>query len=212
MRSLTTCLITGVAISVIWFTPSDARPISYPDGWSAMTMNDGDTNSINLQYSPTATYSIGYTGEYARADDTQLHVLQINNLIKRWNNLDSQGNFYLESGVGAMEDNGDVSPAAFTGITTDWEDRRLLVSYRNRISVGDNVTEDFIQWGRVGIAPYIGDYGDVHTWTMIEIRHSPEHDTPLTVTPFVRLFKDTNMVEMGISNKGKITFNFMKQF
>lgn len=211
MRSLIIPLMAGLAILSPWATVQ-ARPISYPDGWSAMTMNDGDANSINLQYSPTAHYSIGYTGEYGRADDTHLHVVQINNLIKRWNNPDSQGNFYLESGIGVMEKDGHVSPAGFTGITTDWEDRRFLVSYRNRLAVGDDVAEDFTQWGRIGIAPYIGDYGDLHTWAIVEIRHSPESADPVTITPLVRLFKNTNMVEMGISDTGKITFNVMKQF
>jgi hypothetical protein len=210
MRSLI-ILFTGIAISIPSL-PATARPISYPDGWSAMTMNDGDSNSINLQYSPTATYSVGYTGEYLRNDNAKLHVAQINLLLKRWNNPDSQGNFYMESGVGIMDSKKHITPAAFTGITTDWEDRRFLVSYRNRIMAGQDVTEDFTQWGRVGIAPYIGDYGDLHTWMMVELRHSPENKDPVTATPLIRLFKDTNMIEMGVSNQGKITFNFMKQF
>lgn len=189
-----------------------ARPISYPDGWSAMTMNDGDSNSINIQYSPTARYSVGYTGEYMRDSHDKTHVMQINYLAKRWNNPDSQGNFYIESGIGAMDHKAHITPVAFTGITTDWEDRRFLVSYNNRVTVGENVNEDFTQKARIGIAPYIGKFNDLHTWLMVEARHSPESKDPFTVTPLVRLFKDTNMVEMGMSTKGKILFNFMKQF
>ena len=138
--------------------------------------------------------------------------MQINVLAKRWNNPNSQGNFYIESGVGITDKNDHIHPAAFTGITTDWEDRRLLISYRNRLAVGQDTGEDFIQWGRVGIAPYIGDYGDLHTWMMIEVRHSPENQNPVTVTPLIRLFKDTNMIEAGISSHGKVMFNMMKQF
>ncbi len=108
--------------------------------------------------------------------------------------------------------NSQIDPAAFTGITTDWEDRRFLISYRNRLSVGENINEYFTQWGRMGVTPYIGNYGDLHTWLMVEVRHSPENKDPVTVTPLIRLFKDTNMVEAGISNTGKVMFNFMKQF
>jgi len=210
MRSLI-FILAGIAISIPYQSVY-ARPISYPEGWTAMTMNDGDSNSINLQYSPTAKYSVGYTGEYQRADNTKLHVAQINYLVKRWNNPDSQGNFYLESGVGITDKNSHIDPAAFTGITTDWEDRRFLISYRNRLSVGGNIDEDFTQWGRMGVTPYIGDYGDLHTWLMVEVRHSPENKDTVTVTPLVRLFKDTNMVEAGVSHTGKVMFNFMKQF
>lgn len=210
MRSLL-FVLAGMAISIPSF-PAAARPISYPDGWAVMTMNDGDSHSVNLQYSPTAQYSLGYTGEYEREDSTKLHVAQINYLVQRWNNPDSQGNFYLESGMGFTDENSHIDPAAFTGFTTDWEDRRFLISYRNRLAVGEGMTENFMQWGRVGIAPYVGDYGDLHTWVMVEVRHSPENKDAVTFTPLIRLFKDTNMIEAGISDTGKIMFNFMKQF
>lgn len=209
MRSLAITIAVMATISV---QTASARPISYPDGWAAMSMNDGDTNSINLQYSPSANYSIGYTGEYQRADEMTLHVIQYNVLVKRWNNPDSQGNFYIESGIGFTDNNHHINQAAFTGVTTDWEDRRFLVSYRNRLSIGSDLSEDFTQWGRAGIAPYIGDYGDLHTWIMTEVRHSPESEDPLTFTPLVRLFKGTNMLEAGISDTGKVMLNFMKQF
>jgi len=201
MRSLT---MTMAGIAILIGQPADARPISYPGGWAAMTMNDADSNSINLQYSPSASYSIGYTGEYQRTDETTLHVMQVNILAKRWNNPDSQGNFYIESGLGITDKN--------NHITTDWEDRRYLIAYRNRLSFGSDLGEDFVQWGRAGITPYIGDYGDLHTWLMVEVRHSPENMDPVTVTPLIRLFKDTNMVEAGVSNTGNVMFNFMKQF
>lgn len=98
-----------------------------------------------------------------------MHSLQVNNLVKRWNNPDSQANFYLKSGVGYAVTDGQTeqSPAAFTGIATDWEDRRYFVSYENRFVHAGDVATKFSQNARVGITPYIGDFGDLHTWLMI---------------------------------------------
>lgn len=195
---------------------AEARPISYPGGVSAMVMNDALVNSANVQYSPSATMSLGYTFEHWREDNYNLHALQMNNLIKRWNNPDSQGNLYLESGIG-LTGNGagksdGVNPAAFTGLETDWENRRLLVSYRNRYTTGSDINDFYMQSARVGVAPYIGEFGDLHTWIMLQVDHTPRADDPVTVTPLVRLFKGTNLVEAGISNQGKILFNWMTQF
>jgi len=191
---------------------SFSKPISYSGGLSTMTMNDGDSNSFNIQYSPKFSYSIGYTGEYWRENKYKLHVVQVNYLLKRWNNPSSQGNLYLESGIGVTDKSNEINPAAFTGITSDWEDRRFLVSYKNRLSTGNDIDEEFMQQARVGITPYIGKYGDLHTWIMIEAKHTPRAKEPVTITPIIRLFKDTNMLEIGFSNQNKILFNFMKQF
>lgn len=193
-------------------THADARPISYPGGTSAMVMNDHDYNSANIQYSPSANLSIGYTFEHWREDNYNLHAVQINNLLKRWNNPDSQGNLYLESGVGLTGKNDGVHPVAFTGITTDWEDRRFLVSYKNRYTTGQEIDDFYMQSARLGVAPYIGKYGDLHTWVMVQVDHNPSADDPVSVTPLVRLFKGTNLVEAGVSNHGKILFNWMTQF
>lgn len=65
-----------------------------------MTMNDGDKNSVHVHYSPTAKTSIGYKFEYWPDKELNLHALQINKLLKRWNKTESQANFYIKSGVG----------------------------------------------------------------------------------------------------------------
>lgn len=189
-----------------------ARPISYPGGIAPMVMNDGTSNSANIQYSPTATYSIGYTFEHFREDNFNLHALQVNNLLKRWNNPDSQGNLYLESGIGLSGKNEGVHPIAFTGAEADWEDRRFLVSYKNRYTTGQDINDFYMESARLGVAPYIGEFGDLHTWLMVQVDHNPRAKDPVTVTPLVRLFKGTNLVEAGVSNQGKILFNWMTQF
>ena len=69
-----------------------------------------------------------------------------------------------------------------------------------------------MQSARVGIAPYIGDYGDLHTWLMLQVDHVPESDEQITVTPLVRLFKDVHLLEAGMSNQGDVLFNYILRF
>jgi len=182
-----------------------------------MVMNSGDANSVHLHYSPTAYTSVGVRSEYRRANEYQLNSVQMNNLIKRWNSKNSQANFYLKSGVGvaysdAGDFDGETEAAGFTGIALDWEDRRYFTSYENRYIEAGDIDSSFMQSARVGIAPYIGDYGDLHTWLMLQVDHVPESDEQITVTPLVRLFKDVHLLEAGMSNQGDVLFNYILRF
>lgn len=197
--------------------PLLARPVSYPDGWTTMLTNNGDRNALHIHYSPSINYSIGYKGEYWRDKDYTIHALQLNNLVKRWNMPAAQANFYVKSGVGIAQTRGErynesVDPAYYTGLALDWENRRFFTSYENRFTQAGSLDDFYMQSARVGIAPYIGDYGDLHTWLMVDVEHQPESDKPFTVTPMVRLFKDVHLVEAGMSNKGELLFNYFIRF
>ncbi len=207
-------------ICIIMLTLSgqaEARPVSYPGGWNVMQMNDMDAHSFHLHYSPTAKHSLGYKAQYWRDEDWQFHGLQWNYLVKRWNAPASQANFYLKSGAGlAYSDyqsfDSKTEPAAFTGIALDWEDRRYFTSYENHLLYAGDIEKHFIQKARVGIAPYIGDYGDLHSWLMLQLDHNPTAEDEWVLTPLVRLFKDEYLAEAGISNDGDVLFNWIIRF
>ncbi|MDP2205862.1 MAG: hypothetical protein Q8K65_06090 [Alphaproteobacteria bacterium] len=209
--------ILSLWLTLAAITPAEARPISYPGGWTSMTMNDGERNMLHLNYTFTPSFSLGYNAEYWREDQFQLHALQMNNLLKRWNNPGSQANLYLQSGIGAAYSDKrpfdrDWQPAGFTGIAADWENRRFYTSYENRYTWAGDFHASFMQQARVGVAPYIGGYGDLHTWFILQVSHTPEADDRLTVTPIVRLFKGDHLAEAGISNHGDVTFNWTIRF
>lgn len=189
-----------------------ARPVSYPDGWMFMQMNDGQQNSGMLSYSPTAKDAFGVRTDYLRDEKNWLHTFTYNRLLQRWNTSDSQANIYLLSGLGASENSGDISPAATIGLEADWETRRLYTSYENRYIAADNINESYNQKVRFGVAPYIADYDDVHTWLMLEVSHTPTAEDNVVVTPFVRLFTTEVLGEFGISNKKDVLFNLTLQF
>lgn len=216
MKTTHKTLLTAICLSCLSL-PADARPVSYPGGVTAMLMNDGDSNSLHLHYSPTAQYSVGYKAEYWREKDYGIQALQLNALLKRWNKPDSQANIYLKSGAGVAYSDKDafdreVQPAFYTGLAGDWENRRFFTSYENRFTEAGDIDQTFMEKARVGVAPYIGEYGDLHTWLMLEVRHAPEAKDKVTVTPMVRFFKDTHLVEAGFSNQGTLLFNWVIRY
>jgi hypothetical protein len=152
-----------------------------------------------------------------REKEWQFHGVQLNYRLKRWNMPASQANLYMKSAAGlAYSDAGvfdsESEAAGFLGVAADWEDRRYFVSYENVAYEAGDIDSFFKQKARVGIAPYIGDYGDLHTWLMLQLEHMPEADDAMTLTPLVRLFKDDYLAEAGISEDGDIMINWIVQF
>lgn len=190
-------LVAGLALAALT-APASARPVSYAGGWTAMQENNGMYSSLHVHYSPTATDSIGLYVEQNRDMDQTFAGLQYNRLVKRWNAPQSQGNLYLKLGAGAADPFGsaDAEFGSFAGLAADWETRRLFVSYDVRArDFGQD--ESVSHAARVGLAPYVAEFGELHTWAMVQVENNPEADNPVTVTPLLRLFKGPLLVEAG---------------
>jgi len=190
-----------------------ARPVSYPGGWTIMLKNDVDVNSTHIHYTIDPQNSVGWRHEYHRENSVHTNFVQHNRLLKRWNAPNAQANLYLKSGVGVAYNNDDeTNPAAFTGVAADWEDRRYFVSYSNRFFTAGNLERFAEHKSRFGIAPYIGDYGDLHTWLMLEANYNPSQQDNFSMTPLVRFFKGATMVEGGYNFDDGVLFNFIQRF
>lgn len=182
-----------------------------------MMSNNGDYNSVHVHYTPTIDYSIGFRSEYRRENEVFLNAIQLNTLVKRWNKANSQANFYIKSGAGiAYSDHGkyqsETEAAGFTGIALDWEDRDYFTSFENRFLHTGELGHSYMQSARVGFTPYVGEYGDLHTWLMLEVEHEPTAQNPLTYKPLIRLFKDVHLAELGMNNHGEVTFNWVIRY
>jgi hypothetical protein len=98
-------LIFGPFLFLVFTTDVKTRPISYPNGWTIMQMNDVNKNSVHIHLSPSVKYSLGYRAEYWRKKEWQFHGAQFNYLINRINTSKSQSNFYIRNGVGVALSN-----------------------------------------------------------------------------------------------------------
>ncbi len=191
-----------------------ARPVSYPDGFMLMLHNDGTQHGMELSYTVTPRTAFGLHSLYDTAGDYQMHTATMNNLLWRGNYPDAQANLFLMTGIGYAQTDGakEQSVAGHIGIEADWENRRFYTLYENRYLAAGDVDRQFSQKARLGVAPYIGESGALHTWLILQAEHTPAMDDPFTITPIIRLFKDTNLVEAGISDNGDILFNWTHQF
>ncbi|MEL6857364.1 MAG: hypothetical protein AAFO74_03190 [Pseudomonadota bacterium] len=194
---------------------ADARPVSYPGGWTLMQQNNGDSSAVHAHYSPTFRDSFGLYIERNWETDWQFTGLQYNRLVKRWNAPSAQANLYVKAGAGQVDpfgDDLDTDLAGFIGVAADWETRRWFVSYEGR-AYDLGYTQDARQSARIGVAPYIGDYGDVHTWLMLQVQNRPEAETPTVVTPLVRFFYDVQLLEIGYTPETEeVLLNWIVRF
>ena len=208
----------GVPLAIglsVFPSPAEARPVSYPGGWTVMQMNNGDMSSAHVHYSPTFQDSIGLYSERNWGEDWHFTGVQYNRLVKRWNTPDSQANLYFKAAAGQADpfgDGADVEAAGFVGVGADWETRRWFVSYEGRAyDLGFDQTAR--QSARIGVAPYIGDYGDLHTWLMLQVENQPDAETPTTLTPLVRFFYDVQLLEIGYTPESEeLMLNWIVRF
>ena len=193
-----------------------ARPVSYPGGWTIMQRNNWERNRLHLHYSPTVQNSYGLVASHFREDDRTDLLLQWNRLLLRRNKPTSQANLYLKSGAGVALTDDKTQENFDLFLSGDWETRRLFTSYE----VGGRYAGDFDSGSfhhklRLGIAPYLADYGSIHSWLMIQFEHHPQEDDnekKFLVTPLIRFFKGDFLAELGVNNREDILFNFIIRY
>ena len=94
----------------------------------------------------------------------------------------------------------------------DYETRRLFASYELRLVYADGIEKSAWQRARLGVAPYLANYDDLNTWFMIQIDRHPAKTRTTVVTPLIRLFYKTLLIEGGVSTHGTAMFNLVQQF
>lgn len=177
-----------------------------------MFMNDVDANSAHIHYTIDPKNSIGWRHQYLRGPSAHVDTVQHNHLLKRWNAPASQANSYIKSGVGVAYDDGQVEPAAFTGFAIDWEDRRYFTSYENHFFYAGDIDKFVHHEARIGIAPYIGDFGDLHTWIMMKVEYDAGDQDNFSATPLLRFFKGADLLEAGYNLDDGVLLNYVRRF
>lgn len=190
-----------------------AKPLSYVGGVMAMQENDETGHTLSLDYTIDPRHAVGL---YAKKENggTEFETIgpQLNTLIKRWNMPDGQANIFNMTGFGDSHYHGTNGFSAWSGILADYETRRIFTSYEIRGMYADHIETSVWQRARVGAAPYLANYDDLNTWFMVQVDHHPAKDNTVVVTPLVRFFYKTTLVEAGYSSNHYLMANWVYQF
>lgn len=181
---------------------ADAHPLTYKGGSEIYTENQQFMRENVFLHSFSASRSLGF--KHLHMDNKDFYFIQSNHLVKRWNNEDSQANFYLLASLGI---NPPRSPAVALGTAFDWESRRYYASAKYSL-----INQYELSRTRIGFAPYLAAFNHVNTWIMLEYNHFVDKRSFNDLTPLVRLYYKNYLVELGYSVNSNYLFNFMIHF
>jgi hypothetical protein len=195
-----------IFIYIVLFLSSmiESRPISYSGGSTIMAFSDNMKDSFYYHYSPSYKYSIGLEVLDDKIIDNSYSILRTTYLFNRKNETNSQRNIYLESGftMNNLKEN-------FFGLHGDWETRRLFLGFGTRkINNTINYSSVFFQ---AGFAPYLGEYGDLHTWIMLKSKKNSITDE-WNSYPVIKFFKGNFLIELGHDDDLELDAHLMYRF
>ena len=172
----------GLFVPLISASIAEARPISWTGGSTIMYKSNSMMSSYYYHYSPSFKYSVGAEYINDRYYNDQHISIRSTYLLDRKNTKASQRNLYLTASI-STKSNDDL----YYGVHGDWETRRYFTSFSildKRASQEDYTENEF----QVGIAPYLGEYDQLHTWIMLKSKEDTRDDKWKTY-PFIKLFK-----------------------
>ncbi len=183
----------------------DARPISYSGGSTIMSFSDNIKDSLYYHYSPSYKYSVGIENIRDKYFDDNYSYVRFTYLLNRKNTENSQRNLYLQSGISSEGFN-----KFFYGMHGDWETRRLFVGFGLK-ETKRKIHDYSEQYYQIGVAPYLGDYGDLHTWIMIKAKEN-SLENKWSTYPVLKFFKGNVLAEFGYGEKTKWDVHLMYRF
>ena len=202
-----TSLLTSVAL---------AHPTSYKGATGVMSYNTPKMTEILLTYSLQHNFAISTT--YLQDSNSKFYVPRLNYLVQRWNNEDSQGNFYLSAGAGLEDYAGKKYGVRLAELVADWESREYYIYldhiYLNRDNEqNNNLLQKHYNHTkfRVGTAPFLADYEELNVWLILQAeKHLDEPQIDLT--QFLRFYVKNVLWEVGAGLNGNWAFNYMIHF
>lgn len=197
-----------------------ARPISYPGAWTVMQKNNWESSRLHVHYSPKKTYSVGSVIEYFHNSHHKDILAQLNYLVKRKNTPYTQANIYAKTSIGAKFTPQKQHLVYQASLDADWESRRYFSSFSTRFSYVNAIDAgSFHHHARIGIAPYVADYGNLHTWFMLQADFFPQslansfegiyQNNQLIISALCRFFKGIYLFEIGINENKDLLLNWI---
>ena len=207
---------TLVFLSLIVANTAKAHPVAFKGSYSIMTWNTRDMSDWMFTHSFTSQFSL--TARYLRMETVDgervIYTPQVNFLLKRWNELDSQANLYLSVGHGVEKKLSKFESVTTAGLEADWESRKYYISIKEDMVLSHkNSSKNIYQTKlRAGFAPYLAEFNEINTWFILQADKVNRDEKNFKLTPFIRLFYKNVLTEFGVSSRGDAQFNFMVHF
>jgi hypothetical protein len=198
-----------------WSTAA-GHPVSFKGSVGVMGHHSPMLTHHQLNYSATHWFAAG-VHHFRRPDIGEpRHATfgTLNFLVKRWNEEALQANIYGVIGAGQSELTGTPRAAGLGLVQFDIENRRYYFLVKHlQLFNGDR--DDLAQTAiRAGIAPYQADFSDLHSWLILEWEKSTfgDRETHRELTPFLRIFYNNLLFEIGQSFNGLTKINYISHF
>lgn len=168
-----------------------AHPVIWKNGWVSELRVQHDATQATIHYGISRDWALGWHGRSMEND--HYAMAQLNHRLLRKNNQNSQENLYVLTGIGPnIGRHSDW--IGHLGVSWDWEDQSRYTQIA--MHYYDMRTPLVQLSARVGYAPYVGTYDDMHTWLILGM-HAKQTDGHITthILPTIRLFKRDWLVE-----------------
>lgn len=207
-------LLSACLISLALPTLARAHPVSYKGAVSVMSWNQPDTTDWMTTYTFRRDTALAVRALRVDAESGEVRagLAQVNRLLKRWNNPDSQGNVYLSAGGGTARLRDDDEPAAFAALQVDHESRRHLLWAEGSALKADGRPGLWRWEARAGLAPYLSAFNEPSGWFILSLQGNPQMERDLNLVPMLRVFYKNLLAEAGAGLGGDWMLNFMVHF
>lgn len=192
-----------------------AHPVIYKDGIELQGESQQRESKYSLTYSLSHRWSLGIEYYNLREGlmsptegEIETTVASVNHLLKRWNNMGSQGNIYLSLGGGVLMPKGfDTEGLMGGGVQADWESTKYYIEGRySHLRPVDTSALDFKSL-RLGFAPYLLSKEGINTWMIVQ--WTQLNRNRVQTTPLFRFYFENVLFELGHSLDGEWLFQFM---
>lgn len=210
MIAVRSALATVLGLSLWACGRAQARPVSYKDGVSIASFNQGfqSDNTVTYSFESSAAVAARVMHFDDGAGRMGFYAPQVNFRLKRWNGNGYQANIYTSGAVGLMTHDKVEHSAIATALEADAESRQLYISSRaEKMWTGVGYDFGHIQ-ARAGVAPYAAAFKQMATWLMVQYDYNPSLRRQYKITPLVRLFYRNYLFEAGSSGGKDWLLNF----
>lgn len=206
-----------VVVLFLYPVMASAHPVTFEGGYSFMAEMSRPLQSYSVGYSPRWWWSTGAAVE--TVDQERIYSsVHFGVLLKRWNLEHAQGNFYVFGGPGYYTQRVQghvIDDGGFTrmGAQLDFETRRHYFNARyveRRTFDGFDALDNLYDVA-VGIAPYVANYSDIHTWIILRYMDGDKMRESM-LSPTVRFFYRNFFWEVAMSTRGEPQLNLMTHF